>query len=153
MEDSKTGERSHGIELSARSSPAASTEKHVTSNTHNIDAEYQHEATGDLAATQSTPSDAAAMRRLGKEQQLVRSFRIFSVTSFTAIATAAWELGVFLISPGLQNGGRATVLWSTIWGFVGFAPNYLSMAEMGESRPNSILSPDLESEYNHKLLR
>lgn len=41
----------------------------------------------ELRATKSTRQDAAGMRRMGKEQQLVRYFRQLSITSFVAIAT------------------------------------------------------------------
>jgi hypothetical protein len=41
----------------------------------------------ELRATKSTRQDAAGMRRMGKEQQLVRHFRQLSMTSFVAIAT------------------------------------------------------------------
>lgn len=89
----------------------------------------------ELAATKSTYDDARGMRRMGKEQQLVRHFRQMSITSFVALATAAWELGLFLLSPGLINGGRAGLVWNTIWNFVAFGPVYLSMAEMASMAP------------------
>jgi hypothetical protein len=54
------------------------------------------------------------MRRMGKDQQLVRHFRLLSITSFVAIATAAWEIGLFVISPGLIDGGRSGLIWNTI---------------------------------------
>ena len=40
--------------------------------------------------------DADNMRRMGKEQQLVRHFRLMSIASFVAIATATWEIGLFV---------------------------------------------------------
>lgn len=88
------------------------------------------EQDGELQATKSTREDAAGMRRMGKEQQLVRNFRLLSITSFVALATAAWEIGLFVITPGLVDGGRSGLIYNTIWNFVGFAPVYLSMAEM-----------------------
>lgn len=42
----------------------------------------------------STSRDAANMRRMGKNQQLVRRFRVLSMASFVAVATAAWEFTV-----------------------------------------------------------
>lgn len=47
----------------------------------------------------------------------------------------AWELGVFVISPGLIDGGRSGLIYNTLWNFVGFAPVYLSMAEMASMAP------------------
>ena len=57
-----------------------------------ISAEGEHSSvehtTPELSANKSTPGDAAGMRRMGKEQQLVRHFRVLSIASFTAISTA-----------------------------------------------------------------
>ena len=85
--------------------------------------------------TKSTREDAENMRRMGRSQQLVRHFRLLSVASFTAIATAAWEIGLFEISPGLTDGGRPALVYSVLWNFVGFGPIYLSMAEMASMAP------------------
>jgi choline transport protein len=86
-------------------------------------------------ATKSTREDAENMRRMGRSQQLVRHFRLISVASFVAIATAAWEIGLFEISPGLIDGGRPALVYSVIWNFIGFGPIYLSMAEMASMAP------------------
>lgn len=80
-----------------------------------------------LIATSSTHDDIRGMRRMGKSQQLNRTFRQLSITSFVCLATATWEIGLFVISPGLTNGGRAGLVWSMLWCWVGFAPIYLSM--------------------------
>ncbi|KAF7187537.1 putative amino-acid permease [Pseudocercospora fuligena] len=85
--------------------------------------------------TNSTFTDTQNMLRMGKRQELVRSFRLLSIAAFTAIATAAWELGLFLLSPGLINGGRSGLIYSTLWNFLGFLPVYLSMAEMASIAP------------------
>ncbi|KAK0288396.1 hypothetical protein LTS00_009607 [Friedmanniomyces endolithicus] len=60
-----------------------------------------------LLLSKSTPADAANMRRMGKPQQLIRHFRFLSTVSFVALATAAWEIGLFVLTPGLTDGGRA----------------------------------------------
>ena len=62
------------------------------------------------AATKSTRDDHEDMRRMGRNQELVRHFRLLSVASFVAIATAAWEIGLFEITPGLVDGGPVVVL-------------------------------------------
>lgn len=85
--------------------------------------------------TKSTSADAADMRRMGRDQELVRSFRTFSVASFAAVDTAVWEFTIFLITPALIDGGSPTLVYSTIWAFVGFGPIYLSMAEMASMAP------------------
>ncbi|KAG5927306.1 hypothetical protein E4U42_002365 [Claviceps africana] len=83
----------------------------------------------------STPDDAGNMRRMGRTQELVRHFRSWSMVSFVAIATPAWELSMFGITPGLINGGRPVLVWAFLWNFFGFIPVYLSMAEMASMAP------------------
>ena len=83
-----------------------------------------------LKMSKSTAGDAAGMKRMGKQQQLVRHFRLVSTMSFVALATAAWEIGLFVITPGLVDGGRAGLVWNVLWNIVGFGPIYLSMAEV-----------------------
>ncbi len=83
----------------------------------------------------STSADAANMDRMGKSQQLVRHFRVISMASFVAIATAVWEIGLFNLTPGLTNGGRPGLVYSVLWNFIGFGPIYLSMAEMASMAP------------------
>ncbi|KAF2719738.1 amino acid permease 2 [Polychaeton citri CBS 116435] len=89
----------------------------------------------ELRATQSSCRDADAMKRMGKNQQLVRHFRLLSISSFVAIATATWEIGLFTIGQSFVDGGRPGLLYSTIWNFVCFAPVYLSMSEMASMAP------------------
>ena len=83
----------------------------------------------------STSADEINMRRMGRNQQLVRHFRVISMASFVAIATAAWEIGLFNLTPGLTNGGRPGLIYSVLWNFIGFGPIYLSMAEMASMAP------------------
>nr|OQO17064.1 hypothetical protein B0A51_15996 [Rachicladosporium sp. CCFEE 5018] len=111
--------------------------KEAVSSVHRISGEDSslEGQDGHLSRTKSTQDDAAGMRRMGKEQQLVRQFRLLSITSFVAIATAAWEIGLFVLTPGLVDGGRSGLLWNTIWNFIGFGPIYLSMAEMASMAP------------------
>lgn len=91
------------------------------------DQEVLEEQDCTLRATNSTHDDIVGMKRMGKDQQLVRTFRQFSITSFVALATATWEIGLFIISPALTDGGRSGLLWSCLWCWIGFAPIYLSM--------------------------
>ena len=58
----------------------------------------------------STEADLSNMHRMGKSQELVRHFRFLSIAAFTALATAAWEIGLFLLTPGLVDGGRSGLL-------------------------------------------
>jgi choline transport protein len=83
----------------------------------------------------STVIDARDMRRMGKAQELVRSYRIVSMVSFVGLATSAWELALFQVTPGIINGGLPTVIYSNIWCLVGFFPIVLSLAEMSSMAP------------------
>lgn len=83
----------------------------------------------------STSADAANMRRMGKQQRLVRRFRVLSMASFVAVATAAWEFTIFNLTAGLTNGGLPMLIYPMIWNFIGFCPIYLSMAEMASMAP------------------
>ena len=75
-----------------------------------------------LRLSKSTYDDLKNMRRMGKEQLLTRNFRVMSLAAFSAMCTAAWEIGLFLLTPGLINGGRAGLVWNLIWNFIGFGP-------------------------------
>lgn len=99
------------------------------------DQEVLEEQDGHLRPTKSSRNDIVGMRRMGKDQQLVRRFRQLSITGFVALATASWEIRLFIFSPGLINGGRAGLLWSALWCWIGFAPIYLSMAETASMAP------------------
>jgi hypothetical protein len=66
----------------------------------------------EFRGTKSTAGDATDMRRMGKQQQLVRQFRQLSMTSFLALANPAWEIGLFVFSPALIDGGRPNLIWS-----------------------------------------
>jgi hypothetical protein len=105
----------------------------TTNDVEAMDIEEKDEA--DFKQMKSTRDDIRGMRRMGKEQQLVRTFRQLSLTSFVALATATWEIGLFIISPALINGGRAGLVWSVLWCWAGFAPIILSMAEMASMAP------------------
>lgn len=73
-------------------------------------------------ATYSTGGDTFQMERMGKKQVLVRRFRPMSTFAFNAMATSVWEFGIFSISQGLVDGGRAGLIWTTIIHAVGFLP-------------------------------
>ncbi|TQV91239.1 GABA permease [Cordyceps javanica] len=100
-----------------------------------MEVEQGRRSSGGDKATRSNRADVENMRRMGRSQELVRNFRMFSMASFAAMATASWEFGVFQMQPGLVDGGRPGLLYSSLWGFVGFLPIYLSMAEMASMAP------------------
>ena len=125
----------HGeaVELTDRTAPHSGEGKEVRYTVQDAgsgsgsDQEVLEEQDGTLRATKSSHEDIVGMKRMGKDQQLVRKFRQLSITSFVALATATWEIGLFIISPALIDGGRAGLLWSALWCWIGFAPIYLSM--------------------------
>ena len=116
--------------MNARSSPA---KEGANINVGSTDTEHESDEHRD--GFKSTSADAANMQRMGKNQQLVRHFRVLSMASFVAIATAVWEIGLFNLTPGLINGGRPGLIYSVLWNFIGFGPIYLSMAEMASMAP------------------
>lgn len=134
------GQLGDAVEMAAHPSPVVSSkdsswEKGDAINAQVTGAEVHDDPDESRDTTKSTREDTLNMRRMGRTQQLVRQFRLFSVASFVAIATAAWEIGIFTIAPGLTDGGRPLLLYSVIWNFVGFGPIYLSMAEMASMAP------------------
>lgn len=94
----------------------------------------------DTASKHSKPiDDIKDMRRMGKKQVLNRTFRQTSITSFVCLATASWEVGLLIISPALIDGGRAGLVWNSLWCWIGFLPIYLSMvccSSTRTARPN-----------------
>lgn len=100
-----------------------------------ITVEDDTEADEPTDGMKSTSGDQRNMHRMGKNQQLVRHFRVLSMASFVAIATAAWEIGLFNLTPGFTNGGLPGVVYSVLWNFIGFGPIYFSMAEMASMAP------------------
>ncbi|KAK3109703.1 hypothetical protein LTR53_016757 [Teratosphaeriaceae sp. CCFEE 6253] len=118
-----------GFEMQDRK-PAHTVERDVH---HDSSLEFQDDE--DRSVTHSSQADANGMRRMGKEQQLVRQFRLLSISSFVAIATATWEIGLFTIGQSFVDGGRPELIYSTMWNFICFGPIYLSMAEMASMAP------------------
>jgi amino acid permease len=92
-----------------------------------------HVDTGDVH--KSSHQDVDDMHRMGKQQILVRRFRQITIAAFIGTTTCAWEYALFLISPGLIDGGTAGLLYNVLWSFFGFGTIYLSLAEMASMAP------------------
>ena len=90
-----------------------------------------------IDVTKSTDHDRYQMERMGKTQLLVRQFRPLSTFAFNAMATSVWEFGIFSVSQGLVDGGRAGLIWTTVIHAIGFLPIVLSMAEMASIAPTA----------------
>ncbi|CAJ2505816.1 Uu.00g132100.m01.CDS01 [Anthostomella pinea] len=85
--------------------------------------------------SKSSLKDASDMRRMGKQQLLVRRFRQITIAAFIGTTTSAWEYALFLMSPGLIDGGMVGLLYNVLWSFFGFGAIYLSLAEMASMAP------------------
>lgn len=83
----------------------------------------------------STYDDAQGMKRMGRSQELIRHYRLFSMVSFVGMATAAWEMTLYQITPALRDGGLPALVYSNIWIFCAFIPVVLSLAEMSSMAP------------------
>jgi choline transport protein len=75
------------------------------------------------------------MRRMGKDQQLIRRFRQITIAAFIGTAVSAWEYALFLVTPGLVDGGRAGLVYNVLWSIFGFTTIYMSLAEMASMAP------------------
>lgn len=96
-----------------------------------VDNDIESDSQPDIAGSaRSAYDDIRGMQRMGKQQQFDRNFRQLSLTAFVSLATASWEIGLFIISPALIDGGRAGLVWSSLWCWIGFAPIYLSMVRI-----------------------
>ncbi|KAJ6787680.1 hypothetical protein PWT90_08378 [Aphanocladium album] len=83
----------------------------------------------------STAADDRDMQRMGRKQEFIRQYRLFSMISFVTIATSAWCLNAFEVTPALIDGGIPSMIWSNVWCFIGYTPVILSMAEMSSMAP------------------
>ncbi|KAJ7681611.1 amino acid/polyamine transporter I [Mycena rosella] len=84
-----------------------------------------------------TRRDEKDMRRMGKQQELMRNFRRVSSFSFTVMLTATWEYLLIANTQGLTNGGLAGLWWSFVWSFFLLGLIMLSLAEMASMAPTS----------------
>ncbi len=89
------------------------------------------------AVYRSTSADDRDMRRMGRKQEFIRQYRLFSMISFGIIATSAWCFNAFKPTPALINGGLPSMIWSKLWCFAMFVPIILSIAEMASMAPTA----------------
>ncbi|KAJ3491279.1 hypothetical protein NLG97_g5625 [Lecanicillium saksenae] len=110
----------------------------ATEITSTASGEHAREAGGyneEVDPYNSTYEDTRAMRRMGRSQELIRHYRVFSMVSFVGMATAAWELTLYQVTPALRDGGLPSLIYSNIWIFSAFVPVVLSLAEMSSMAP------------------
>ncbi|KAJ3475941.1 hypothetical protein NLG97_g9290 [Lecanicillium saksenae] len=89
----------------------------------------------DQTVFKSTFDDTRQMKRMGRHQELVRHYRLFSMVSFIGMATASWERTLYQITPALRDGGLPQLIWSNLWIFAAFTPVAVSLAEMSSMAP------------------
>lgn len=96
---------------------------------------HEEAQAGADAVYMSTVNDDRDMQRMGRKQEFIREYRLFSMISFVTIATSAWCLNAFEVTPALVDGGIPSMIWSNVWCFAGYLPIILSMAEMSSMAP------------------
>ncbi|KAM7196841.1 amino acid transporter [Rhypophila sp. PSN 637] len=86
---------------------------------------------------EGTEVDKMDMWRMGKQQQLRRNFRFFSIFGFITVLMATWEAQLSGSIFGLINGGTAGLIWTYIGTFAGLMCAIISMAEMASMAPTT----------------
>lgn len=95
------------------------------------------EAAQDAHLLGNTGNDVHDMHRMGKTQELKRSFRFLSIISFVIILQSTWESMLLVFQYGLTNGGTAGVIWLTLLVIVGALCMIASFAEMASMAPTA----------------
>lgn len=84
-----------------------------------------------------TQDDRRDMHRMGKKQELMRNFRIFTSIAFTSCVMGTWEILLTSNTPALVSGGLAGLWWQIIWCYVGQTFVVLSLSEMSSMAPTA----------------
>ena len=82
-----------------------------------------------------TQNDQRDMRRMGKKQELLRNFRIFTSIAFTSCVMGTWEILLTSNYPALVAGGLAGLWWQMIWCYIGQTFIVISLSEMSSMAP------------------
>ncbi|KAK3117303.1 hypothetical protein LTR53_001484 [Teratosphaeriaceae sp. CCFEE 6253] len=90
-----------------------------------------------VAQKGGTASDEREMQRMGKLQELRRSFKFIGIVGFVTILQATWESTLLANYPGLFNGGTGGVIWCTIAVWLLMLCLIASMAEMASMCPTA----------------
>lgn len=107
---------------------ALSTEKSFQARERTISDDESGGASPDRKS--GTAQDKRDMWRIGREQELNRTFNFLSILGFTAVLMCTWEAVLFGSSFGLIDGGAGGMIYSYIGGMVGFGSVILTMTEM-----------------------
>ena len=95
------------------------------------------EDVADDVAQNFTDNDRRDMRRMGKKQELLRNFRIFTSIAFTSCVMGTWEILLTSNYPALLDGGLAGLWWQMIWCYIGQTFIVLSLSEMSSMAPTA----------------
>ncbi|EME80806.1 uncharacterized protein MYCFIDRAFT_35772 [Pseudocercospora fijiensis CIRAD86] len=84
-----------------------------------------------------TKEDAVDMQRLGREQELRRTFRTFSILGMASVTMATWMALLLTASFSLINGGLAGSIWVYFASWLFTICLVCSLAEMASMAPTS----------------
>ncbi|RYO81007.1 hypothetical protein DL762_007356 [Monosporascus cannonballus] len=118
----------------------------IERETHDVEAIGENETEPPLPNFENDPEDRKnkgtaadrhAMWRMGKVQEMQRTFRFVSIFGLSMILTGTWELILGVSTFGLLCGGTAGLIWMYLVCWVGFICTNASIAEMGSMAPTS----------------
>ncbi|KAI0126747.1 amino acid/polyamine transporter I [Xylariales sp. AK1849] len=91
----------------------------------------------DMDAKAGNAQDRRDMLRMGKTQELRRSFSFVSIFGFSMILQQSWEASLSVAAIGLKDGGSAGLIWVYLVCWIGFIFVNLSMAEQASMAPTT----------------
>ncbi|KAB8343108.1 hypothetical protein FH972_022701 [Carpinus fangiana] len=98
---------------------------------------YYDELDGTIRDPGHTVRDQRDMKRMGKNQELMRNFRTISSIGFTSCVMGTWEILYTQNTQALIDGGKAGMFWSYVWVYIGQTFIVLSLAEMSSMAPTA----------------
>ncbi|KAK5119786.1 hypothetical protein LTR85_007362 [Meristemomyces frigidus] len=88
-------------------------------------------------ARNHTAHDQRDMKRMGKQQEFMRSFRMVTSIAFTSCVMGTWEILLTSNTSALIAGGLAGLWWQFVWCYVGQTFVVLSLSEMASMAPTA----------------
>ncbi|KAL9630598.1 MAG: hypothetical protein Q9204_004641 [Flavoplaca sp. TL-2023a] len=112
--------------------------KHANVNTRPVDSSDFISENGHLQGQKgSTRGDVLDMFRMGKKQELQRSYGFLSIVGFIMILQSSWESTLLAAYYGLTNGGTGGVIWVTVGVILGALCMIASIGEMASMAPTA----------------
>ncbi|MCJ1286079.1 hypothetical protein MMC26_005421 [Xylographa opegraphella] len=90
-----------------------------------------------IGEMEGTANDVADMNRMGKKQELRRTFSFLSIFAFSMILMSTWESQLGTAAFALGNGGTGGLIYVYMATAVGFSMVIISMAEMASMAPTA----------------